>query len=79
MFSNGQNGHKMAPRNMENANTSNKSMKIMSLSKQAEKGSKWPIEAFINHHLGIDHPDGSAGRISGGLVFYIAKLSPNSS
>ena len=40
------------PRNIENSITSDESMKIMILSKMAQKWSKWPTEAFINHRLG---------------------------
>ena len=39
------------PRNIENSITSDESMKIMILSKMAQKLSKWPTEAFINHRL----------------------------
>ena len=40
------------PRNIENSITSDESMKIMILSKMAQKWSKWPTKAFINHRLG---------------------------
>ena len=40
------------PRNIENSITSDETMKIMILSKMAQKWSKWPTEAFINHRLG---------------------------
>ena len=40
------------PRNINNISTSDECMKIMIWSKMAQKWSKWPKGAFINHHLG---------------------------